>query len=334
MNTEERQKFWDTLMLLEHENTPEKMQILNNTIKYPHYLYRFRPITTSSLDALRSNKLYYSSANYYDDPFDSFSYIRWNDIKNEMTDAIKNDNNKKYAFDLFCKMHNVPIDQVEKVFNSKKGSEWEQIGTKLIKNIRQFIQANEFSICFTEESLNETLWLKYAENHHGFVMEYDLYDEPSRFDFGENYQLYNKINVAPSLYPIYYSDQKYDATEYIKAVIKQQLVQSFPPPFQAEAINSLPNMKWERERIGLIKKKCHEYDKEWRIILPNLYDMSQTTEKPSITWIPSSITIGLRTKQYEKSLIISLAKEAGISKVYQCYINYNDELDKKIIYSE
>lgn len=68
----------------------------------------------------------------------------------------------------------------------------------------QSIQANEFSICFTEEALNETLWLKYAENHHGFVMEYDL--KTSKIDFGENYQIYNKTNITSSLYPIYYSN--------------------------------------------------------------------------------------------------------------------------------
>ena len=38
-----------------------------------------------------------------------------------------------------------------------------------IKHIRNIIQKNLFSICFCENALNETLWLKYANNYKGFA---------------------------------------------------------------------------------------------------------------------------------------------------------------------
>ncbi len=46
-----------------------------DAIQYPRHLYRFRPVSFSSLDGLQGNKLYFSSADHYDDPFDSFLHI-------------------------------------------------------------------------------------------------------------------------------------------------------------------------------------------------------------------------------------------------------------------
>ena len=40
--------------------------------KRPTYLYRYRSVSMNTLEALRTNRLYFSTANYYDDPFDTF----------------------------------------------------------------------------------------------------------------------------------------------------------------------------------------------------------------------------------------------------------------------
>lgn len=74
------------------------------------------------------------------------------------------------------------------------------------------------------------------------------------------------------------------------------------------------------------------YDKEWRMVYPNDYDMGRSKDRPFILWRPRSITMGIKTGQSSKNLIVSCAKEAGISYVYQCFINNNDELDRRIVY--
>ena len=180
--------------------------------------------------------------------------------------------------------------------------------------------------------MNEVLWLKYADNHHGFVIEYDLHDNSS-FLCGKSEKctscISSKMNYP--LYPIYYSNNKYDATEYIKATAKRRIIDYFPQYLQESAVKSLPNMTWQRERIGLIKKRCHWYDKEWRMIFPNVFDVSKANNRPFIRWKPSSVIIGLRTSQADKNLIIACAKQAGIPRIYQCFINNKDNLDKKLI---
>lgn len=40
--------------------------------------------------------------------------------------------------------------------------------------LRDEIKKDTWSICFSENGFNEVLWLKYADQHRGFVQIYDL----------------------------------------------------------------------------------------------------------------------------------------------------------------
>ena len=64
----------------------------------------------------------------------------------------------------------------------------------------------------------------------------------------------------------------------------------------------------------LIKKKCHEYDEEWRIITKRIMQPPIMME-----WIPSGIILGLRMGTAEENLVVSMAKEAGIKKIYNVF---------------
>lgn len=72
MNHSEREQFWQTLCSLPGNDIVAEREQLFKSIKYPKLLFRYRPVSTKSLEALRTNRLYFSSANYYDDPFDTF----------------------------------------------------------------------------------------------------------------------------------------------------------------------------------------------------------------------------------------------------------------------
>lgn len=45
------------------------------------------------------------------------------------------------------------------------------------RNIRNEIKKDTWSVCFSEDGLNESLWLKYADHHKGFAVSYDLENE-------------------------------------------------------------------------------------------------------------------------------------------------------------
>lgn len=60
---------------------------------FPKYLYRYRPASLKAIEALRTNRLYFSTANYYDDPFDTFINIDlgWVWIKRQTSFGMKGD---------------------------------------------------------------------------------------------------------------------------------------------------------------------------------------------------------------------------------------------------
>lgn len=74
MNIEERKKFWDTLCSLDGKDMQSDIDRLMGTMKFPRFLYRYRAVNDRTLSALKENKLFFSTSNYYDDPFDT--YIR------------------------------------------------------------------------------------------------------------------------------------------------------------------------------------------------------------------------------------------------------------------
>ena len=65
---------------------------LSDTIKSPRFLYRYRPVNTRNLEALRTNKLYFSSANYNNDTFDTFLHIDIEKIRDEIMNALQPQN--------------------------------------------------------------------------------------------------------------------------------------------------------------------------------------------------------------------------------------------------
>lgn len=48
-------------------------------------------------------------------------------------------------------------------------------------------------------------------------------------------------------------------------------------------------------------------------------------------WIPSGIILGLRMSEAEENLVVSMAKEAGIKKIYKSYIDEKNRLNAFLI---
>ncbi len=92
MNEKQLKSYWNTLLGLsgKQEALEEERKTLLATVDYPKSLFRFRPVTESSLEELENNYMYFSSADHYDDPFDT--YMR-TDIPKllKIADDIKSD---------------------------------------------------------------------------------------------------------------------------------------------------------------------------------------------------------------------------------------------------
>ena len=318
MNNKERKAFWDALCNI-RDNAPEHVQDLIATMKMPEALCRFRSVNERSLAQLQENKLYYSSADYYDDPFDTFIHVDMARIKEwhaAISDQINSDNPVFLGW--LKKLEPITGVSGEQFLNNLKEYPLDlSVFPDRIKQVRTVIQRNLFSICFCENALNETLWLKYAESYSGFAMVYDIKNENTFLCGKEGTCINCRSSIEhPSIYPVYYTDAPYDATLFAFACLLWGAQVS--PQFLEF---SYKVVMWEAERVSLIKKMCHEYDGEWRMIRPTM-----APDRTCIKMRPQKVILGLRMPEYERLLVVSAAKIAGINIIEELYIDDSDQL--------
>ena len=325
MDAKGREKFWNVLKDI-HDNAGENVKKLMDASPWPERLCKFRAVTGHSLQQLNENKMFFSSADHYDDPFDTYFYINVDQMVptyEELRDRLLKGN--KEFIDV---LHQIAViaGQEQDAFVrmlSTRSLNFTQLKGQL-KEIRNSMQRRMFSICLCENPYNETLWLKYAENYSGFVQVYNLKD-PTTFLCGTEENCQNCVMAVerPYIYPIYYSDTKYDATKFATGIwlmdkIAMQNNSALTPLYNYV----YSNLMWEAERVSLIKKKCHEHDEEWRMIRPAMME-----QRTPIRIKPSKVIIGMRTPEYESRLIVSASVNAGVKEIHRLYINDSDELD-------
>lgn len=329
MNSQERAMFWKTLCSLPGADIVAEREQLFKTIKHPKLLFRYRPVNMKSLEALRTNKLYFSSANYYDDPFDTFLHIDIEAIKKEYLSAFQTTESteavvkgvKTLLGDILTEEQITQLT-AENVTNALSHGLTESFLNAAL-SLRDEVKKDTWSVCFSENGFNEALWLKYADQHGGFVQIYDL-ENSDNYLCGKQEKCVNCgiSNYGTPLYPIYYSDMPYDATNFAKFVILRKIAETTKAQIPPELLSGMGSALWEQERTTLIKKECHKYDEEWRMVTGCIM-------KPPIMmeWIPSGIILGLRMNVAEENLVVSMAKEAGIKNIYKSYIDAQNRLN-------
>lgn len=332
MNSADREKFWNVLKNL-HDSDEENVKGLILSSPWPKYLCRFRPASENALKQLNDNRLFFSSANHYDDPFDTYFCINLE----QMIPAYKEMRKALYDKDemfltLLRKIAVFAGQDPDKFVDmlSAETPDFTETHGKLLE-VRTSIQKRLFSICFCENPYNETLWLKYAQNYSGFVQVYDM-EDPNTFLCGkdEACRECSSAKARPNIYPVYYSDERYDATQYALGVyLMEKINQQNDPALKPLWDLIVSRFMWEPERISLIKKKCHEYDQEWRMIRPTMSE-----QRSFIKMKPSKVIIGLRTPECTSRKIVSAAVNAGISEIHKLYINDSDQLDSKPVPNE
>lgn len=330
MSHDEIEEYWKILCSFKGKDIPAEINILNSKIKQARYLYKYRAVNNNNLDALRSNKLFFSKASSYDDPFDTFLHIDKAKIFKQISDKLNSIesltpliNEIKQTFqnqlaipqDYFKQVTN--INGLKQLFNNNITPFLEYILT-----LRPKIQNEILSICFSENGFNESLWLKYADMHRGFCLMYDLCDTESFHCRKMDKCLECGVHkYGVSIYPIYYSKQPYDATNFAFYLMAQEMMM-LNTQWQELIQQKIQPVPWEIERTSLIKKECHKYDEEWRMIAKCKMNLPATVE-----WVPAAVIIGLRTSAVDTNLIISMAKEAGIKKIYKSYIDEKSMLN-------
>lgn len=238
MNQDEIENYWDTLCSFTGEDPQKEAQILSDKILYPNYLFRYRSVNNNNLEALRTNKIYLSQASKYDDPFDTYLQIDFDRICHEFEENYKSiqriEDLSSVLKEIFSysnhEMSSAYMDLIKSPITLKELHE-NGLQDMFLSNILPFrtkIQEKVYSACFSENGFNETLWLKYADMHKGFALMYDLTNEES-FICGKKKECENCPikQKGVSIYPIYYTDKPYDATEFAKTIMAEEIAERF-----------------------------------------------------------------------------------------------------------
>lgn len=320
MDNSERKAFWDTLISLKGDNIDEDSKKLAPLIKPPSLLYRFRPLNVDTLSALANNKMFFSTANHYDDPFDTFFYINWGLIGSIFTQVMDFVSSKENMERLRRQLQLPDTAMQTAAYKAEHKEQTKNEVREILDEARENLQKHMASICFSEDIYNESLWLKYADQYRGFALEY------STDDLLANNYFYSNSNHCKGrfgIYPVYYtrdSEEKFDATDIVEYTMCQRMLASccppVPEPWRPTLLRARLN-PWRLTAVGLIKHMWHEYDQEWRII-PRM--MADDRERFYLQHVPISITLGLRMKDHEQDFVAHCARQAGIRNIRRCCI--------------
>ena len=336
MDQLERKLFWETLCSLQGNDLQSESAKLAKSIILPRYLYRYRSVSLSTIDALQRNRVFFSNASYYDDPFDTMLHIDFSKIRDEGIRLLSSEQTKQqiqfFSSKGFIDSH-IAESLIKTLDSIDHGKIIEAASGYVKQNIQPLLKNTLWTACFAESGDNETMWLKYADQYKGFCLIYDLQNVSSDLCGKQQKCLSCIVNKAgTSIYPVYYSDEGYDATEYAKTLattfLAQYIANNNRLPIEAlsSIIPPVQRQMWQPERITLIKAKCHEYDREWRMLL-------RDNSKPPVMkeWIPAGVILGLRVTDNDKNIIIRSSKMAGIPHIYESFINDEYKLEHKEI---
>lgn len=302
---------------------------LNNNI--PSTIFRYRKCNESSLNALLENKLYFSTPNMFNDPYDCLVYSDFNKIKSEIEmvgDAITNNQfiniilqaknacnfppqMSKSLIDTFTSYKDDEISELLKKVNIEF---YDKNKEKYLRNAQRTDEALKYyhnkearMACLAEEKDNILMWSHYADSHKGFVIEYNtksLHTNCLNCPEGKTQFNCTGWNVT-GLFPILYTDQRYDATQYLA---DQIIIKMFTEKNLGNIWQKLDQL--DCIKVSLYKHRSWSYEKEWRLFLHS------NINRDFISVKPVAVYLGCRISNCYKKLIKQYAIENDID-LYQ-----------------
>lgn len=290
-----------------------------NSEFFVNTLIRFRPISPNNLDSLKSDRLYYSTPNNFNDPYDTLIYANYIQILRDINFNLEN------GMEHYLKKLNdkdIPNAKLIAGYATAmwKGSKKNEMLNEFLKDIcktirmlQEALRKNMKIICFTEEYLSMLMWSHYADNHKGFAIIYDKNDTEN----AENYTSVGElIRKKPILKQVTYAEKQSDLTseveEYIRAYRMTTLGDVTPP---------IPNLSQEKLRIMITEKSPDwSYEKEWRII-PRHISLEHESNLGYMSIKPKGIIIGSMCSEESQRQLIDIC-DKKIIPVFKAEINY------------
>ena len=278
------------------EEVSEKWTDINELLfkNIPQKLFRFRTCNTDSIISLQSGTISLCTANSFKDKYDSLIYVN----KEEIIDGVTKFINSSMMDEMCKSIENgsaIPIfeslfgkEKVDQMLEENLNLSSKERKQKFYENAKQMLSHIIGNIdsqidyirndrltkiaCFTEDIQSLYMWDSYGYGYKGFALEYDFrefhlktcHSCPKQATCNELYKNYT------NLFPILYSDKRYDATLNVVNLICRNVLNSWG------INNPLPQIDQLYWYKSYLYKNEVDYghEKEWRMITrcPNQQD--------------------------------------------------------------
>lgn len=299
----------------------------------PSRLFRYRQCNKYNYDALDSDKFLLTKPVQFNDPYDSLIYVNKKLIYNQLLEPPDVDLIEKLNQDEVFKKEEIERfgeEYIEKLIKSGgfKSKEEKIFYTTLSKKIySKFInelidlalttlKQSTLVGCLSERFDSILMWSHYAENHTGFVLGYDFKE---RFSIKSNKDgnTYSEF-VDKKIFPIRYSNERYDATEYISNNFIYNFHVNNKLPITPPFFDKLFYYKYL-----LYKSSEWRYEKEWRIIKQTGLDKLETKSNFDFIHhiIPKEIYLGSKISKWDEKILRNIAEKKNI-RIYKMDLEY------------
>lgn len=292
----------------------------------PNSLFRYRPCDENNpeqlknnIEAFRDDNIYASTADKFNDPYDTLVRYDINSIKKLVSSLFLPDTLiqiKRYLeqgnnFPDSMKQSNpdVDFDNVKKEllrFDISSNSERiEDYKKRIISSIDFYYpimaEMNKRFVsiaCFSEDIQSIAMWSHYAHSHQGFALEYNFR------------KTFEKGIANCGIFPVIYDDERYDAS-LLMAISFLRLMGSHV--LNPDAMSHI--------KCSLHKAKLWEYEKEWRLLDYTFRDPF-TASPRVIHYCPTAIYYGAKLPLHIKAQLHEIAQNKKVTE-YEMYIDYS-----------
>lgn len=278
----------------------------------PERLYKYRTCCPNHINAFKKDEVWMATSDLFNDPFDTLVQCDSQEMINALS-AVEDPlvlqamatyvanggtipepvNNMLSDEDRKTTQNMAECFVANKGYNNLDSASLQQAKLQMVLGLSitpTIMQHESTSVCFSEDINSILMWSHYSEYHQGFALGYDL--RPFLFP--------NKEKLG--LFPVVYSNQRYNATQYLCYWIGKLM----KLPFKNQDI--LAQIK-----LLLYKSKEWEYEKEWRLINGHNKDVLKKCAEPRII-LPNSIYYGCHISEENRKQLHEIAIEKNLQE--------------------
>lgn len=337
---------------LSSDAAPEKVSAVWDSINklllpnIPEQLFRFRTCSLDSVLAFQSDEISTCVARAFKDKYDSLVYVNKTDIEEKLYgftqfdtlfDMVSNEETCKIFEAIVGKER---VDQARKEAALCSKEEWiKNISGRIAKLIEytlsqiesnvNYVRSDPFSkiACFSEDIKSPRMWDTYADGYRGFALEYDFREFHAKGCWAcpENCACRQEKRNFSHLFPIIYTDKRYDATDNVVSLVQRTLllemgIDQCPP---------IDQLYWYKPYLYKYAES-YAHEKEWRIISHCPSCKAEEYTNISDLGTMKAIYYGPDIERRHKEFLHEVAKQKKL-KEYDVYTDpYSPDYELKI----